>query len=165
MRHAMRVTPLPLTLPPSPPPPLLARPPAPAQPTKSISSERSPIAFDWWWKAGRVASGVSTALGRPVAGGLGHCMLHAAPFVQPQPLEPPLLRRGAVAGQATTPERFDAALCVERRLVAQRLVGALVLAVPVVVRGREIATCAQSVPARLVRAIRWGGGRGGRAHR
>ena len=53
MRHA-RALPLPPPLPPSPPPPLLARTPAPAQPTKSISSERSPIAFDWWWKAGRV---------------------------------------------------------------------------------------------------------------
>ena len=100
----------------------------------------------------------------------GHCMPHAAPAVLGTGV-----RGGGGEGVATAfgatvagvrrcrrPGRhardFDAALCVERLLVAQRLVGAPVLAVPVVVRGREIATCSQSAPARLVRAVRLGGG-------
>ena len=73
-------------------------------------------------------------------------------------MEPSLPRRGAVAGRRWTAS--DAALCVERLLVAQRLEVTLVVAVPVVERGREVGTCSQSAPARLVRAVRLGGGWG-----
>jgi len=165
MRYA-RVPPLPPPLPPSPAPMLLARLPAPAQPTKSISSERRPIAFAWWCKAASVAERArhSQAACRRRAGPLHaprySCRLRGA-GLQAQPVEPSLPARGAVAGQCRSASH--AALCVERFLVAQLLKVALVVAVPVVERGREIGTCSQAAPARRVRAVRlgWGSGRPG----
>lgn len=163
MRYA-RVPPLRPPLPPSPPPMLLGHLPAPAQPTKSISSERSPIAFAWWCKAGSVAERAlhshAACGGRagPLRAPRYSCCLRGT-GLQAQPVEPSLPRRGAVAGRCWSASHT--ALCVERLLVAQLLEVTLVVAIPVVERGREIGTCSQSAPARLVRAVSLGGRSGG----